>query len=143
MRVLVAQIFAVTVACLLASGAPAATILTVRIKSDNGHVRLSIMAKDVNREQMKATLSEFAGLGKDMPLFVIVDDTVPAAALVSVLYDIQSTGLHNLMLSAPAVEDGKTGAHRVTLDCTKKTVGGETSGFVDFSRFPDLNNPPR
>jgi len=84
---------------------------------------------------LPAGLTPSACLDTVCRTYVIVDDKVPAATLVQAVHDIQSTGLHNLVLMSPAKHDGKDGMYKITVDATKRRFGGCIAGVEFDSGF--------
>ena len=136
-------ILSITMGCLLYATTSLASVLTVRLASDtNGQVQIELNANPVTRARLKELLT-IVGThgGKDQMVYVCVsDEDVPAASLIEIVNDIQSIGLHDLVLMSPGEQNGKKGTYRITVDATKKKFGGCIAGVEFDSGFDDT--PP-
>jgi len=126
--------------CLMIAAPSLASVLTVQVTSSDGEDQIIYRSKKVTRQELKMRLGNIASFDKDVHLYLIVGNKASATTLVQVLHDIQSTGLHNLVLMAPGKEEGKDGMYQITLDVSKRIVGGwgdsvNESGFVENSEF--------
>ena len=134
------KIMASILVCGLLMTSPAfARVATITLTARDGGVHLSFLSKPVTRAEMKGLLEKLAALDKDQQVHVVVDEKVPAAALVDLLKDIQRAGLHDLVLAGPAEEGGRRGMNQITIDSTKRTFAADVGGTQFESGF---HEPP-
>lgn len=111
----------------LASAPATAKVLTASLSSINSHVQLTLdssMPSTPSRRQLRDILGDLANYSKDQLLYVKVDETVTAADLVRAVSDIQSSGLHNVVLMTSVEERGKRGTCQILIDTSKRKYEG-------------------
>jgi hypothetical protein len=121
--------------CMLLTTSCLANWVAISLTSTNGQVQISVNSKALTRHELQTLLGKLAELQKDQLLHVILDKNVPATSLLQLLHDIQSKGLHNLVLIAPAEENGKKGGYQITVDAIKRKFGGCSGGEMFESGF--------
>lgn len=116
-----------------------ASQFVVRLSKTNDAATLVVNSKIVSREEAKAIFQKMGNIEKDLAVFVFVDGTVPAATLIETVHDLQSANLHALVLTSPAVVNGKKGWYEITVDCTKRPFSGCVGGSREsgFQESPE------
>ena len=107
-------------------------MLTIELTSSNEHVAISLSSKPTSQSELRTLLGRITSSDSNLIVYVSVDAKVPAAALASVLHDLQQLGLHDVVLIAPAEVKGQRGHLQLSLDCTRRKIPADIRGeFLD------------
>jgi len=115
-----------------------AKVFTINVGTDGTNAVLSIGAKPCSPVRLSEILAKLSSYSTNMQVDVRVETSARATDLVQVIHLLQQSGLHNVAIFASGTQGGKTGYYHISIDCTKRPIGGCIADFFVESGFhPD------
>lgn len=93
---------------------------------ENNRVTYAVNDRPTSESVMKVILGKIASIDTNIMVYVDSANSIMATDLAALLYHIQCSGLHSIIITCPGKKDDNNGLFRLSLDLTKHPIGTYT-----------------